>query len=165
MISSSDSLRLTSQSGSSLVAGRRSMWCAPAEQNQHLHQWWTMYGMTAWNPHHRIWVHSTSKALYLVEPQWQQHSQIYSSGRCSIQRITISRRQNGGQRDKIIAIGKQGKCVHPPPLQGSRSPLKNMILLPNFSRTELIFWQKRGEKFLVSQSVLLPWGLPKQPVN
>jgi hypothetical protein len=33
--------------------------------------------------------------------------------------------------------------VHPPPLHGSRSPLKNMMLLPNFSRTVVIFWKEK----------------------
>lgn len=39
------------------------------------------------------------------------------------------------------------KLIYPPPLQGSRRPFEKMILLPNFSKTVLIFCKTKKKSF------------------
>jgi hypothetical protein len=82
MIFSSDSLRATSQSGSSGVAGRRSMWCAPACKSkpllinynhfgmaEHLtgKKTWHGYGSTSSSQKKTIIIFQESKILNLTK--------------------------------------------------------------------------------------------------
>jgi hypothetical protein len=58
---------------------------------------------------HQRW----AKVQYLVEPQWQQHSKICSSGRCSIQKNNITKTIGGTQPDESIYYWKTSEVSSP----------------------------------------------------